>query len=61
MSVLNSSLLVAILTLLLILVFGSKIAKPLWKLDIGVKVMDRYAQSNVQKIDTWYFEAEHLK
>ncbi|RJE73591.1 hypothetical protein BGP78_18405 [Pseudoalteromonas sp. MSK9-3] len=61
LSVLKSTLPVTILTLLLILVFGSKIAKPLWKLAIGVRAMDRYAQSNVQKIDAWYFEAEHLK
>ena len=61
LSVLKSTLPVTILTLLLILVFGSKIAKPLWKLAVGVRAMDRYAQSNVQKIDAWYFEAEHLK
>lgn len=60
-SVIKSTLPITVVTLFFILVFGSKIALPLWKLANGVKEMDRYAKSDVQGIKAWYFEAAQLK
>ncbi|MBE0370721.1 sensor domain-containing diguanylate cyclase [Pseudoalteromonas aurantia] len=61
LNVVKSTLPITVIMLMLILLLGSKIAKPLWQLAVGVKAMDRYAKSDVQAINAWYFEAEHLK
>jgi len=59
--VLFSTLPLIVLTLLIILLFGTKIAQPLASLAQALKEEGLNSKFDANKINTWYFEADYLK
>lgn len=59
--VLLSTLPLIVLTLLIILLFGTKIAQPLASLAQALKEEGLDSKFDASKINTWYFEADYLK
>lgn len=59
--VLLSTLPLIVLTLLIILLFGTKIAQPLASLAQALKEEGLNSKFDANKINTWYFEADYLK